>query len=62
MPRWWDSSPANPLMVISQQAAALRRRRFYFVGRKCSRGHIAPRYVSSRRCVECACGPTPKRI
>ena len=34
------------------EAAALGLERYYS-GRKCSRGHLAERYVKGRTCVEC---------
>lgn len=38
----------------------LAAEKHYFTGEPCSRGHIAKRYISNRRCVECSSRPEEK--
>lgn len=40
--------------VISRKEAKARILKFYFTGKLCKRGHIAPRWVSSLACTECS--------
>jgi 5-methylcytosine-specific restriction endonuclease McrA len=39
--------------IVSIQEAKASNLRFYFTGKPCKRGHLAPRYTSSRQCREC---------
>lgn len=39
---------------ITRADAAAGGLRFYFTGKACTRGHLAPRYVVNTGCVECA--------
>lgn len=40
--------------IISRKEAKEQGLKFYFTGEPCPHGHVAPRYVSSRGCTECA--------
>lgn len=37
----------------AKDAAVSGGQMFYFTGKPCSRGHVANRFVSNRKCVEC---------
>jgi hypothetical protein len=39
--------------IKAKDDAAASGQMFYFTGKPCSRGHIAKRFVSNRKCVEC---------
>lgn len=39
--------------VISRRLALARSLRFYFTGKPCKHGHIAPRFAERRQCAEC---------
>jgi hypothetical protein len=38
---------------ITRKAAKKEKRRYFFTGRACQRGHVSKRFVSNGRCVEC---------
>lgn len=42
------------LTLLSREEAFALGRKLYFTGEPCRRGHVGPRYVSSRGCVACA--------
>lgn len=39
--------------IISRPAAKAKGLRFYFTGKQCPKGHVAPRYVCAYSCQEC---------
>jgi plasmid stability protein len=41
------------MKIISRDDAISSNSRFYFTGKKCKRGHLSERHVSSRNCVQC---------
>jgi hypothetical protein len=45
-------------MYPSRVEASNAGHRKFFTGRPCSRGHVAPRYVTTGNCIECAKGYT----
>jgi hypothetical protein len=40
-------------IMSMMEAARLKGAKFYETGKPCAKGHVAPRYVSTRQCVEC---------
>jgi hypothetical protein len=51
--------------IITRKEAVARGLRRYFTGKRCTRGHIAERYVGNADCVVCAhaqCSPEPPTL
>lgn len=42
-----------PQKIVSLEQARLSGEKFYFTGKPCKRGHVAPRYVAVRTCAQC---------
>lgn len=42
------------MQIISYAEASAQGLRHYFTGKKCKNGHIAPRHVTNRTCMECS--------
>ena len=40
--------------IITRQEAMQRGLKNYFTGKPCKKGHVAKRYTSASKCVECA--------
>ena len=52
-PKPSEFHPEYSLMTESAERARQLHQPLYFTGRRCLRGHLAPKYTSSGNCIEC---------